>query len=588
MFERAGSESQNLSHQTRNRTEATIQKAGRRIAASRLSSHGLSELNLLPTATVATLSKRTRPNFSRAKFAVALGWALVAANIAKPQESAKAPTTSDGFTVSAVWHAYYKYEWISRSEAGARAQNYGGCAEGTPIITDEEKEADAYITEEVNNKTGQIRAVIKGGDWSWKWRFDDHCNSKRSKKYSSVGGFAMAHVNKFVNTQNGKQTVHFDLAAGKPTQGTHQQSFPMVCEGALSDGNVTCSQDDGDSQVNGLAHIDWYSHLSIIRHGAPADAVLVTPRGSAKVQPTTSGDGQNMYTFDKANPGRLVINFKARTIPPASAAELYQKTKFQIDPIGDSTMTWDPANPDGQATKSGEFLTARLTLTGLPIKNSDFGEKTVKLLIDGDRRDSARPEIFFPKFAINHPGGVKGDPNWFYYWKDGNVCGIRPQDVYDGSKDSALDWGWADEPNDVVHLCPMAPMANSGPETYNSGTKIFGSITVTGRGKGIKCAAETMQHEGHHIAIYKMFTAEMAKPGADPDGDCVPSTAEPALDMMKSSGTNPDTFRMGGDYSTYGDDEIRCRKTELNLTVPYYPERDWAWPGCQSVPAYGP
>ena len=41
------------------------------------------------------------------------------------------------------------------------------------------------------------------------------------------------------------------------------------------------------------------------------------------------------------------------------------------------------------------------------------------------------------------------------------------------------------------------------------------------------------------------------------------------------------------DYATYGDEEIRCRKAELNVTN-YYPRLDWANPGCQSKNQFGP
>ncbi len=40
-------------------------------------------------------------------------------------------------------------------------------------------------------------------------------------------------------------------------------------------------------------------------------------------------------------------------------------------------------------------------------------------------------------------------------------------------------------------------------------------------------------------------------------------------------------------YATYGDDEIRCRKKELNVTG-YTPTKDWANPGCQSKTQFGP
>ena len=41
-------------------------------------------------------------------------------------------------------------------------------------------------------------------------------------------------------------------------------------------------------------------------------------------------------------------------------------------------------------------------------------------------------------------------------------------------------------------------------------------------------------------------------------------------------------------YGAIGDNEVRCRKKELDLKVPYDPSKDWADPGCQSKVPYGP
>jgi hypothetical protein len=101
--------------------------------------------------------------------------------------------------------------------------------------------------------------------------------------------------------------------------------------------------------------------------------------------------------------------------------------------------------------------------------------------------------------------------------------------------------------------------------------------------------AETVEHEKHHFAFHNSFSAGIAAaPGIDPDNDHIPNANEPALDGIRSNTTDPDTFRLGGDYSGYGDDEIRCRKKELQLTIPYFSARDWANPGCQSKNRYGP
>ncbi len=53
---------------------------------------------------------------------------------------------------------------------------------------------------------------------------------------------------------------------------------------------------------------------------------------------------------------------------------------------------------------------------------------------------------------------------------------------------------------------------------------------------------------------------------------------------------NPDTYQISlsnRKYAPYGDNEIRCRKVELDVTN-YHPEIDWANPGCQSKEQFGP
>lgn len=58
---------------------------------------------------------------------------------------------------------------------------------------------------------------------------------------------------------------------------------------------------------------------------------------------------------------------------------------------------------------------------------------------------------------------------------------------------------------------------------------------------------------------------------------------------------NPDTYRVVeafpviGGYDKYGDNEVRCRECEMILSIPIFPKRDWANPGCQyGKEPYGP
>jgi len=119
---------------------------------------------------------------------------------------------------------------------------------------------------------------------------------------------------------------------------------------------------------------------------------------------------------------------------------------------------------------------------------------------------------------------------------------------------------------------------------YTSAISGYGSVTVTGSGTGILCVAETIEHELHHLDIYSNFH----EIGNDPDADGIPSSVEGSLDGMSTHLNNPDTYNMRGNYSSYGDNEIRCRKIELNHTVQIFPNLDWSNPGCQHKNRFGP
>ena len=134
-----------------------------------------------------------------------------------------------------------------------------------------------------------------------------------------------------------------------------------------------------------------------------------------------------------------------------------------------------------------------------PPHNSGFGRKTASFTFAGATIENDF-EVFFPKFGNNHPvcPTCEGCPNWFYYWKDGDVCSI---------------------PDFVVYT---------------------------------------------NKAYYGAYSRR-----------------------------NRDTFdiagRFGELYAEYGDDELRARIVERNISrANYHPELDWCNPGCQTATPYGP
>lgn len=321
---------------------------------------------------------------------------------------------------------------------------------------------------------------------------------------------------------------------------------------------------------------------------------FITPAGDPTNAPIDSGDGQNEFTFLTNNPGVLDMNLKAKVTPDGIASQIVSRCQFLVDGIGNSSQAWSSENANGQPTVSNNYFVATVTFTSLPTNNAAFGSKKAAVYFDSLKQDEKTYEVFFPKWGYNNPSGGTNNPNWFYYWKDGGVCGIDTNCIYDGTRQNT--WGYCQPGVDtLICLCALAPESNSGPESYYShrsgegyGTPTNGEIIVTGNGKGIKCVAETIRHEGEHLNIYNQFHGQ-----TDTDGDGIRDISETtnsatSYDAVASDSNNADTYNMGGTYSSYGDNEIRCRKLELNLTITIYPDRDWANPGCQSKNKFGP
>ncbi len=330
---------------------------------------------------------------------------------------------------------------------------------------------------------------------------------------------------------------------------------------------------------------------------SPAKAIrieMITPSGDPVNAPVDGGDGQNEFTFSTNSSGGLELNLKAEVTPEGMASQIASRCRFSVDAIGNSTLRWDVANSNGTPTASNDFLLARVTFNGLPTSNAAFGSKQAILYFDGAKMDEQPYEVFYAKWAQNHGGGSTADPNWFYFWKDGGACGIDTNCLYDGTRRNA--WGYCRPGSDMlIRLCALAPELNSGPESYYShrandgyGTAPDGQIVVTGQGAGIQCVAETIQHEREHLNIYSLFHGQ-----TDNDSDGIPNAAETTPNATSYGGiasdlNASDTYNMGGAYAAYGDNEIRCRKTELSHTIAIHPDRDWANPGCQSKNKCGP
>jgi len=207
--------------------------------------------------------------------------------------------------------------------------------------------------------------------------------------------------------------------------------------------------------------------------------------------------------------------------------------------------------------------------------------------------------VFFPRDTANRPAGygVATDPNWFYYWKQDNVCGIPSSCVFT----NADTFGSANYAGNFIRLGRFAPTVNKV-YTFHARTDgpllpagTYPPITAGAEGKGIQSVAETIQHELEHLNIYRQFRSTPALLAQYPDGDndWIPDSQEATYGGVSTATNRPDTYQLSetlqtSQYARSGDRELRCRLAETNQTVIVYPAKDWANPGCQHKNQHGP
>lgn len=218
--------------------------------------------------------------------------------------------------------------------------------------------------------------------------------------------------------------------------------------------------------------------------------------------PVNAPSATNEFTYSAANPGVLTIECRARVEPDDAEArtQAQNRARWSIDAIGDSQLTWAPADPGNPARGSG--LTATATFKRLPRRHDDFGSKTVSLTVCGSQPVTTTIEVFWPKNAKNHPpdglthpGGTA--PNWFYYWRqvvgEGHMQHVRyggagPAGVY-GGVPAMINWGYA------------AALNKNRIIIFDRASTTFPNQPCIGIGPftGIDTFHNTFLHERHHV-----------------------------------------------------------------------------------------
>jgi hypothetical protein len=259
--------------------------------------------------------------------------------------------------------------------------------------------------------------------------------------------------------------------------------------------------------------------------------------------------------------GKLVINAEAKVEP-----EKYKKdVRWEIQDIQGSKKTIKPE----------KGANVKITFDKLPSDNNQFGEKTITASVNG-KQDQVKIRVFFERDTKDNPEGK--DPNWFYYWKQGAVAGLKDftyktgGSYYDPRSDHLVisDEAKGGLPSGKVPLKPqMTRWGELKPCT------VQGSITLKAT-DGVYSAARVVAHELEHQRLTKL-----ALQGRDGDGDLVPDNLEKTSPFcLDPKITN--THSIAVDDGASGDSEVLAIDAESRSSDRVKRELDWASPGSQS------
>ena len=225
---------------------------------------------------------------------------------------------------------------------------------------------------------------------------------------------------------------------------------------------------------------------------------FVTPAGDPASEPKSDGEGQNEFTYDDAT-SSLELSLKVRVQPSLPAGWTTRAGIFSLPAIEGATLEWESGSSGGASATRNEF-SARATYRGYPMHNGGFGRKTATFTFGG-MTVSQDFEVFFPKFGKNHPSCTTcpNCSNWFYYWKEGDVCSIPMNARWCAEIDGRDDvLGKYDHGSGLIFLSDTASNSEGGVFTLPSVSFVVsnvvfqvdhepasGNISVTAESQGI-------------------------------------------------------------------------------------------------------
>ena len=338
----------------------------------------------------------------------------------------------------------------------------------------------------------------------------------------------------------------------------------------------------------------------------PPQVTLLYPTGDPTSSPAPAS---SEFTYGAERIGVLTIGCQARLSPNSESVRRSFKIRFRLETLPGMTV--------GQGVYDAATATFKGTITcrGLPPRNSDFGLKTVRAeVVDTTGKvvaqASTRIEVFFPKYAYNHPGGQQPSENWYYYWSQ-----IQVKDAQGKTVDSVNPFTntWAPREPNSRDTGITKFMGGDGTGSWISYIYPFASETSTGgawnRARGIDLFANTVRHEHRHRLDLNLWWGRHDRNrNRDKDqdenrqviGDFIPDEIEPRLNPADpiarpprparpydptKRGTYPDAFRYLPPDARINlpDVEDYCLRRQQKWQNGLANAQDWAKPGMQHL-----
>jgi hypothetical protein len=290
-------------------------------------------------------------------------------------------------------------------------------------------------------------------------------------------------------------------------------------------------------------------------------------------------DGQpsleNKVTFDDTPAPDGSCSLDAQGMIEVLGPDADLELGWELSPVmAGSTLTTSPSPAKGPSVT--------FTYTGLPESNGDFGPATLTLShpdLPSTFVDTEEIRIFYHGLAKNHAGDESNTtPNWYYYWRDGNIVSDLAQFEYAPGEGygsyhppgSWPPWQWG-----TLFVHDSAPTINEEYTVTHTWFPLHQEVIGT-TDNGLMCCAATCAHELEHAANWGRCDGQLDTDGdgvsdAFEDGTCVPGGYY--LDKYVRDTYNiEDTLGYGGEY---GDDEFLARKAE-QMPGAVDPAGDWS------------